>query len=71
MIARKNRKNRTAFVYDRFGTFEAFVSQTFNGAKQGSQLTLRNGTDRVDISGRELRVLRNVLTKANTLAARV
>lgn len=47
------------------------MSQTFNGAKQGSQLTLRNGTDRVDISGRELRVLRNVLTKANTLAARV
>jgi len=70
MITRKNKKNRTAFVYDTFGNFEAFVSQTFRGAKQGSRLTLRTATDRVDISGQELRVLRNVLAKANVLAAR-
>ncbi len=70
MITRKNKKNRTAFVYDSVGNFEAFVSQTFRGAKQGSRLTLRTDTDRVDIYGRELRILRNVLNKANTLAAR-
>jgi hypothetical protein len=70
MITRKNKKNRTAFVYDNFGDFEAFVSQTFRGAKQGSRLTLRTSNDRVDIYGSELRVLRNVLAKANVLAAR-
>jgi hypothetical protein len=70
MITRRNKKNRTAFVYDSVGTFEAFVSQTFRGAKQGNRLTLRDGDDRVDIYGRELRVLRNVLNKANVLASR-
>ena len=70
MIARKNNKNRTAFVYDNRSGFEAFVSQTFKGAKQGSRLTLRFGEDRIDLNGAELRLLRGVLNTANRLAAR-
>ena len=69
MITRKNKKNRTAFVYDSRGDFEAFVSQTFTGARQGSKLTLRTSTDRVDLSGADVRVLRNVLNRASRLAS--
>ena len=69
MITRKNNKNRTAFVYDSRGDFEAFVSQTFSGAKQGSKLTLRTATDRVDLNGADLRVLRKVLNRATRLAS--
>jgi len=71
MTTRKNRKNRTAFVYDRRGNFEAFVSKSFRGAKQGSQLTLRYGNERVDLTGAEINVLRRVLTTASRVASQV
>lgn len=70
MITRKNKQNRTAFVYDRRGNFEAFVSRSYRGAKQKSQLTLRCGDERVDLTGSEINLLQKVLSTANRIASR-
>ena len=70
MITRKNKKNRTAFVYDSDGAVESFVSQTYKNARQGSRLTIRSQTDRVDLNGRQIKALKKVLSTASRLASR-
>jgi len=69
MIARKNKKNRTAFVYDSFAGLETFVSKSFKNAKQGTRLTIRDGFDRVDLTGRQVKTLQRVLARASRIAA--
>ncbi len=69
MITRKNKKNRTAFVYDSDGAVESFMSQTYKNARQGSQLTIRSQNGRVDLNGRQIKSLKRVLYTANRLAA--
>ena len=69
MITRKNKSNRTAFVYDSYAGVEAFVSKSFRGANQRNQLTLRDGDTRIDLNGRQINTLRRVLNTATRLAA--
>lgn len=69
MITRKNKKNRTAFVYDSYGNVETFISKSFKNAKQGSRLTIRDGDNRVDLNGHQINLLKKVLNKASRLAS--
>ncbi len=69
MITRKNKKNRTAFVYDSDGAVESFMSQSFKNARQGSRLTIRSQNGRIDLNGRQIKTLKRVLSTVNRLAA--
>jgi len=70
MVIRKNNKNRTHFLYEVYGNVETFISTPFKGAKKATKLTIRS-TDgsRVDLNGRQVRILRSVLDKATKLSA--
>jgi len=70
MVIKENNKNQTYFVYEGYGDVEAFISTPFKGAKKATKLTIRStdGT-RLDLNGRQVRVLRSVLNKAEKLSA--
>lgn len=70
MIIKNNKKNRTHFVYDKYGTVETFISSPYKNAKRGTRLTVRQGSTRLDLNGRQVRTLTNVLIKAMKLSSK-
>ena len=71
MFVAKNRKNRTYFVGNRGEgnpAFNVYYSVSFPKAKRKSQLTLKVGGKRIDLTGRQVRTLKSVLNKAEKLA---
>jgi hypothetical protein len=62
MYTRKNARNKTNFVGHNTTGVELYLSTPFTGAKKGSRLTLRNGSSRIDLNGRQIKALRDVLT---------
>jgi hypothetical protein len=66
MFVKKNRKNRTWFVGHRNPkNVEVFYSVSFKNAKRGSKLTIRVDGKRLDLNGRQVSLLKQVLDKGN------
>lgn len=61
MYTRKNSKNKTKFVGHNSTGVEVYLSTPMPGAKKASRLTLRAGQTRLDLNGRQIRALREVL----------
>jgi hypothetical protein len=68
MVIKTNKNNRTYFVYDKNGGIETFISTPFAGAKKATRLTIRDGYERLELNGRQVRSLRAVLDKAEELS---
>ena len=69
MYTRKNTRNKTNFVGHNSTGVEIYLSTPFPKAKKGSRLTLRAGNARVDLTGRQINALRDVLTAGYTQKA--
>lgn len=61
MYTRKNSKNKTNFVGHNSTGVEVYLSTPFSGAKKAAQLTIRAGDTRLDLNGRQIKALREVL----------
>lgn len=70
MVVKHNKNNRTHFVYNKYGTVESFISTPFKNARKATKLTIRSGKTRLDLNGRQVRALRQVLAKAESLSSR-
>ena len=72
MVARKNRKNKTAFVGNVTPSgLGIFYSVPLKGnTKVGQKLTLKVGGERIDLTGSQVRALQRVITRARRLASR-
>ena len=64
MVTRKNTKNKTTFAYNKFQGLEAFASAPFKGVKSvGKMLSIRSGSKRIDLNGRQINALKSVLAE--------
>jgi len=72
MVARKNRKNRTAFVGNVTPAgLGIFYSIPLKGNTDvGQRLTLKVGRNRIDLTGSQVRAVQRVITRARRLASR-
>jgi len=61
MYTRKNSKNKTNFVGHNSTGVELYLSTPISGAKKPTRLTLRAGDNRLDLNGRQIKALREVL----------
>ena len=61
MYTRKNTRNKTNFVGHNTTGVEIYLSTPFPKAKKASRLTLRAGKSRLDLNGRQIKALREVL----------
>jgi len=62
MYTRKNIRNKTNFIGHNTTGVEIYLSTPFAKAKKASRLTLRLGKTRMDMTGRQIRALRAVLS---------
>ena len=62
MYTRTNTRNKTNFVGHNTSGVEMYLSTPMLSAKKASRLTLRSGKTRVDLNGRQIRALREVLS---------
>ena len=66
MFTRKNTKNKTTFAYNKVQGLETFASAPFKGVKSvGKMLTIRSGSTRINLNGRQINALKNVLAEVN------
>ena len=64
MVTRKNTKNKTTFAYNKVQGLEAFASAPFKGVKSvGKMLSIRSGSKRIDLTGRQINALKSVLAE--------
>lgn len=70
MIIKNNKKNRTHYVYAKYGTVETFISTPHKNVRRGTKLTVRAGKTRVDLNGRQVKTLAAVLNTALTLSSK-
>jgi hypothetical protein len=61
MYTRTNARNKTNFVGHNTAGVEIYLSTPLAKAKKASRLTLRSGKTRVDLDGRQIKALREVL----------
>ena len=64
MYTRTNARNKTNFVGHNSSGVEIYLSTPVAKAKKASRLTLRSGKTRVDLDGRQIKALREVLSTA-------
>ena len=64
MYTRTNARNKTNFVGHNTTGVEIYLSTPVAKAKKASRLTLRAGNSRVDLTGRQINALREVLSTA-------
>lgn len=64
MYTRTNARNKTNFVGHNTSGVEIYLSTPVAKAKKASRLTLRTGKTRVDLNGRQIKALREVLSTA-------
>lgn len=68
MFVAKNRLRRTYFVGNRGRDgFNVYYSVSFPKAKRKSLLTLKIDNKRMDLSGRQVLMLKKILSRANQL----
>ena len=64
MVTRKNTKNKTTFAYNKVQGLEAFASAPFKGVNSvGKMLSIRSGSKRIDLNGRQINALKSVLAE--------
>jgi hypothetical protein len=64
MVTRINTKNKTTFAYNKVQGLEAFASAPFKGVKSvGKMLSIRSGSKRIDLNGRQINALKSVLAE--------
>lgn len=68
MKVSENKQRRAYFVKDSCGDMTSYISTPFPKAKSRSQLTIKTNGIRIDLNGRQIRTLRNILNKASTLS---
>jgi hypothetical protein len=69
MFVAKNRKNRTYFVGNRGKDgLNVYYSVSLPKAKRRSMLTLKLGDKRIDLTGRQVRLLKEILQKGTELS---
>jgi hypothetical protein len=66
MYTRTNASNKTNFVGHNSSGVEIYLSTPLAKAKKAARLTLRNGKTRVDLDGRQIKALREVLNAGYT-----
>jgi hypothetical protein len=66
MYTRTNARNKTNFVGHNTTGVEIYLSTPLAKAKKASRLTLRTGKTRVDLDGRQIKALREVLNAGYT-----
>jgi hypothetical protein len=66
MYTRTNARNKTNFVGHNSSGVEIYLSTPLAKAKKAARLTLRNGKTRVDLDGRQIKALREVLNVGYT-----
>jgi hypothetical protein len=64
MYTRTNSRNKTNFVGHNTTGVEIYLSTPVAKAKKASRLTLRSGKTRIDLTGRQINALREVLSTA-------
>jgi hypothetical protein len=64
MYTRTNSRNKTNFVGHNTTGVEIYLSTPVAKAKKASRLTLRSGKTRLDLTGRQINALREVLSTA-------
>ena len=64
MYTRTNARNKNNFVGHNSSGVEIYLSTPVAKAKKASRLTLRSGNTRVDLDGRQIKALREVLSTA-------
>ena len=69
MYTRKNTRNKTNFVGHNSSGIEIYLSTPLPKAKKASRLTLRAGNARVDLTGRQINALREVLAVGYSTAS--
>ena len=62
MYTRTNTRNKTNFVGHNTTGVEIYLSTPVAKAKKASRLTLRTGKTRIDLDGRQIKALREVLS---------
>jgi hypothetical protein len=69
MFSRTNKQNQTAFVGNETAAgLGLFYSVPFRGVKKAQKLTLRQGQNRVDLSGSQVNALLRVVRNGRRLA---
>ena len=69
MFVAKNRKNRTYFVGNRGKDgLNVYYSVSLPKAKRRSMLMLKLGNKRIDLSGRQVRTLKEILSRGSKLS---
>ena len=66
MYTRTNARNKTNFVGHNSSGVEIYLSTPLAKAKKAARLTLRNGKTCVDLDGRQIKALREVLNAGYT-----
>ena len=66
MYTRTNARNKTNFVGHNSTGVELYLSTPMPKAKKAARLTIRSGKTRVDLDGRQIKALREVLNAGYT-----
>lgn len=61
-------RRKTYFVQRKNAAINTFIAGPTNGAHRATRLTIQAGKTRLDLDGRQIRALREVLDKSRSLA---
>jgi len=70
MTIKQSKKNRLHYVYENIAGISTRMSTPFKNAKRATKLTITNGNTTLDLNGRQVRALRNVIAKATSLSSK-
>lgn len=63
-----NKRQKTYFVQRKNAAINTYIAGPTDGAHRATRLTILAGKTRLDLNGRQIRALREVLEKSKTLA---
>lgn len=70
MKIKENTKNRSHFIYDKYGALETFMFTPKLKSKRRTSLTICSGNNKIDLNGHQINILRRVLNTAKKLSSR-
>lgn len=70
MKIKTNTKNSTHFIYDKYGSLEAYMFTPKFKSKRKTLLTICSGKNKIDLNGRHVNILRRVLKAAEKLSSK-
>ena len=65
-----NEKKKQHFVQRKTATINTYIAVPFSGTHGATRLTIRSGETRMDLNGRQVRALREVLAESTRLNQR-